>query len=781
MNLMDLFIKIGVDDQASKEIPGITNAFKNAGSAIANGLVTAAKIGMAAIGAAATGIAAIAKSSVTQYAEYEQLVGGVETLFKSSADKVQKYAENAYKTAGVSANEYMATVTSFSASLLQSLGGDTDAAVEYADRAITDMADNANKMGTSMEMIQNAYQGFAKQNYTMLDNLKLGYGGTKNEMERLLQDADALSESFNLVKDKNGDLAYSFADIVEAIHIVQDDMGIAGTTAQEASETISGSIISMKAAWGNLVTGFSDPNADIGVLISNLVDTAKTALGNLIPVVKQTLTGISEAIGQLAPVIGAELPAIISELVPSLLSSATTLLESLINGIVSALPSLLTSIVDQLPGIVDTIFSALSALLSSIGTDILPVLLPSVFDAIFGIANSVIDNLPVILDAVTNTIMSLIGMLPGLFETTIPMLLDINQKLFADVIPDLISTILALLPDLINSIVGFLSSAYPQYFEAAKTLFMAVAEVIPELIPEILLSLPDLISSVISFFSDAYPLMIEGIIGFWLAIVDAIPEIQKQLLPRLPEIYEAIVTSLLDAAPELLKAAVELWYQLVIAFGDFLVDLPATLWQLSVTAGETIFKMGATFFKLSGDLLNRMLEGFKYAWESIKAWFSTAFQGIVAFFNASEQIDHLKKTGQNIIDGLKSGISTAWKNLKTWFQGLFGDLIGIAKKILGIASPSKVFKKLGGWTAEGFGIGFDDKFSDVKDGIEDAMAFDDIEIGANVSRVGSFGNSGNVQNGGITLTQNIYSEAKTAADLMQEALYHQERAVLLGV
>ena len=169
MNLFELFVKIGVDDQASDKISSLS-------SKLGNGLKTAAKIGAAAVAAAGTAIVAIGKQSIEQYAEYEQLVGGVETLFKTSSDKVMEYAENAYKTAGLSANEYMNTVTSFSASLLQSLGGDTEAAVEYADMAITDMSDNANKLGTSMEMIQNAYQGFSKQNYTMLDNLNI-FGG----------------------------------------------------------------------------------------------------------------------------------------------------------------------------------------------------------------------------------------------------------------------------------------------------------------------------------------------------------------------------------------------------------------------------------------------------------------------------------------------------------------------------------------------------------------------------------------------------------------------------
>lgn len=238
------------------------------------------------------------------YAQYEQLVGGVDTLFKKSSKKVQEYASNAYKTAGMSANEYMETVTSFSASLLQSLENDTEAAAEYANMAITDMSDNANKMGTSMEMIQNAYNGFAKQNYTMLDNLKLGYGGTKEEMERLLADADKLSDSFNLQVDASGALVYSYADIVDAIHIVQTEMGITGTTAKEAGTTIQGSVDSMKAAWTNLVTGLGDENANIEQLFDDLVvtitgdgtETNLGVMGTVIPRIKVIFGKVTEAI-----------------------------------------------------------------------------------------------------------------------------------------------------------------------------------------------------------------------------------------------------------------------------------------------------------------------------------------------------------------------------------------------------------------------------------------------------------------------------------------------------
>ena len=292
-----------------------------------------AKAAVAATTAAATAVAAITKSAVEQYAEYEQLVGGVDTLFKESSQKVQKYAADAYKTAGLSANEYMETVTSFSASLLQSLNGDTAKAADVADKAITDMSDNANKMGSSMEAIQNAYNGFAKQNYTMLDNLKLGYGGTKEEMQRLLDDAEKLSgQKFDLS---------SYADIVEAIHVVQTEMGITGTTAREASSTIQGSIAATKSAWQNLLVGLADGNQDIDLLTKNLGDSIMTTANNLIPRIQTTLESIAELIETVVPPIVEQLPAIVVAVLPDLLSAALeivwTLLETILNEVIDGI------------------------------------------------------------------------------------------------------------------------------------------------------------------------------------------------------------------------------------------------------------------------------------------------------------------------------------------------------------------------------------------------------------------------------------------------------------
>lgn len=354
--LFDLQAVIRLDSDNFEN--GVKKAEKSGSSlatSLKSGLATAAKVGAAAIGAAATAIGALTTAAVNNYAEYEQLVGGVETLFKNSADTVMGYAENAYKTAGLSANEYMETVTSFSASLLQSLDGDTKAAASAADMAITDMADNANKMGTSMEMIQNAYQGFAKQNYTMLDNLKLGYGGTKQEMERLLADASKLSgQKFDIS---------SYADVVEAIHVVQTEMGITGTTAKEAATTIQGSTASMKSAWANLVTGLADDSADFDALMSNFVDSVVTVGENIIPRIQTTIQGVTQLVSSASKTI---VPLVVDTLMqnlPALLTAGVDLVFALVNGMLDNIDTVIDSVLQLIDVIVDKLIENLPKLI----------------------------------------------------------------------------------------------------------------------------------------------------------------------------------------------------------------------------------------------------------------------------------------------------------------------------------------------------------------------------------------------------------------------------------
>ena len=333
-----------------------TSIVSQFGSALKSGLAVAAKAAAAATAAAAGAVIALTKSAVENYGEYEQLVGGVETLFKDSAGTVEEYAKNAYQTAGLSANEYMETVTSFSASLLQSMGNDTEAAAKKADLAITDMSDNANKMGTDMQSIQNAYQGFAKQNYTMLDNLKLGYGGTKEEMQRLIDDANALNAAQGNYTNYSIE---SYADIVDAIHTVQTEMGITGTTAKEASTTIEGSIGAMKAAYANFVTGLGNDNADISELSSQLIQSVGTVAENVLPVVETALKNIAEAVQQDGPEMIEKFVSYAIEKLPEVISLGLQMVISLVKGIAQNIPQLVTSVLNMMATIVQTIWDSL--------------------------------------------------------------------------------------------------------------------------------------------------------------------------------------------------------------------------------------------------------------------------------------------------------------------------------------------------------------------------------------------------------------------------------------
>ena len=437
----------------------------------------------AAVGAAATGLGVLTKQAVSAYSAYEQLTGGVDTLFKTANDQVMQYANNAYKTAGLSANAYMDTVTSFSASLIASLDGDTTAAAEKANGAITDMSDNANKMGTSMESIQNAYQGFAKQNYTMLDNLKLGYGGTKEEMERLLADAEKVS-------GVHYDIS-SFADITDAIHVIQTELDITGTTAKEAATTIEGSINMTKAAWENLVTGLGDKNADLDGLIGNFVDSAETMLTNLLPVVEKSIAGIGDLIADLAPIIADKLPGIISEVLPNLLKAASDLVQGLITGIISALPALIpvavqvvlelvNCLIDNLPLIIEAALQIIISLALGIA-QALPELIPQIVQVIITIVETLLDNIDMLIDAAIQLIM---GLAEGLI-IALPILIEKG--------PILISKLVQALIDNAGSL------AY-----AAGQLIVMLAVGLVKCIPTLIKSVPSIVKALFDAFTAGF-------------------------------------------------------------------------------------------------------------------------------------------------------------------------------------------------------------------------------------------------------------------------------------
>lgn len=378
MNLLDLAVKITCDDRASGEVGRI-------GDGIKNKLGAAAKAGVAAVAAVGTATIAIGKTALDAYTDYEQLVGGIDTLFKASSGKMQQYAANAYRTAGVSANRYMEISTSFAAALISSLGGDTEAAADMANTAITDMSDNANKMGTSLETVQEAYMSLARGNYEMLDSLKLGYGGTKSELERLLSDAERFSAAQGKVRDFSVD---SYSDIVEAIHIVQDEMGITGTTADEAATTIEGSINKAKAAWDNWLAGLGNEDADMGALTDQLVQSVATAGENIIPRFGEIMSTLTQTVVQYAPQLGREIMDGLSQIDPTQVGrTASDLILMLADGIVQNLPMLASAALK--------IAMALGQGLIENGPQILELL----GQLLLQLANFIIANVPNILNA----------------------------------------------------------------------------------------------------------------------------------------------------------------------------------------------------------------------------------------------------------------------------------------------------------------------------------------------------------------------------------------------
>lgn len=461
------------------KIKGDDSPFQKVLGKIGSAVSTAVKASAAAVGAASAGVAALGTACINAYADYEQLVGGVETLFKDSADTIQTYADNAYKTAGLSANEYMETVTSFSASLLQSLDGDTEKAAAAADLAITDMADNANKMGTAMESIQDAYQGFAKQNYTMLDNLKLGYGGTKEEMQRLLADAEKLS-------GVKYDLS-SYADIVEAIHVIQTEMGITGTTAKEASTTIQGSVASMKAAWANLMVGMADDTQDFDLLLSNFIESIGTVADNLLPRIGIVIEGMGKLVAGLAPEIASALPTLTNELLPNLVELGVQSISALVQGIqengdslaagaLSIVGTLAEGIAELLPMVADTAASLAVSLADGL-TESLPNIIPIAIETISTLVENLTEN--------ANTVI----------EAGIQIILALGEGLIA-ALPQLIETV----PQIVINIANVINDNAHKLVDTALYLITRLAVGLVQAIPTLVVNIPKIIEAIVAAF-----------------------------------------------------------------------------------------------------------------------------------------------------------------------------------------------------------------------------------------------------------------------------------------
>lgn len=546
--MLDLgFLRIGIKAdtaQAKAELKGfekgledVDSTAQSSSSKIKDALGKFAPI--AATAAAAVGAAAVAitKAGLDAYAQYEQLAGGVETLFGESADVVKGYADEAYKTAGMSANKYMETVTGFSASLLQSLGGDSAAAAEYANQAVIDMSDNANKMGTSMESIENAYQGFAKQNYTMLDNLKLGYGGTKEEMQRLIDDA-------NRVKEANGEMADlsidSFADVTEAIHIVQEEMGIAGATAQEAATTIEGSVNQMKGAWDNWLTGLANPDADMALLTENLINSVITVGQNVLPAIGRIIQSIADLIPQIFDKIKAMLP----QQFQNIINDCGTLINGIKNLFIAFFPlvqaiwqsgfDVVKNIVQAAMNIIENVIKLVSSIIKGDWQ--------GAWEAIKGLASSVWNGIKNIINSGINAVKNIINAILQVIRN----LWNGAWNGISSFLSSIWGTMKSSVSNGINGIVDFFRNMPSRILSALGNVGNLLVNAGKQIIDGFLKGLKSAFGKVQDFV---------GGIGDWIAAHKGPKEYDlKLLIPNGGWIMESLATGLKKAMPEVQKA-----------------------------------------------------------------------------------------------------------------------------------------------------------------------------------------------------------------------------------
>lgn len=645
MNLLDLMVKIGVDDQASGRIGSIASGITGTVGGIAKvGAVAFAAVGSAAV--SATGV--IAKQALDAYSSYEQNVGGIQKLFGNMGKSVEEYAaltgqstaeigdkwqtledsqnkvlsnaQNAYKTAGLSANAYMEQVTSFSAALISSLGGDTVKAADYADMAMVDMADNANTFGTSIGDIQNAYQGFAKQNYTMLDNLKLGYGGTQQEMQRLISDASKMTDVQQKLGVTVDSSSMSFDNIVAAIHVMQESMQIGGTTAREASTTIEGSVSAMKAAWDNWLVGLGSDTADISALTGQLVDSAVIAASNIVP-------RVSEIVGTL---IG-ELPTMVAGLGP-VLSEA---LDTIVN---SAMDSLRATLGEDNP-IVQMLESTIEAVSSLSGTfseylqpavETVSVIMQTLADAFSGTGTSITDGLQPALDA----FLPVWQAVNDLIQAAVP--------LIAQVVGDVISlagSILEAAMPAIASIVETVSTALP----LIQAIWNAVFPVIQSVTETVFGVVSSVIQTVMSVIQQVISVVLAAINGDWSGVWNGILGILQTVWNAIQGAVSGAINAVLGIISGVLSAISGVWTGAWNAIGSF----------------------------LSG------------AWSGIKQAVSNGIDGVLGFMrslpgNILSAIGNvgqlLWNAGSSIISGFLSGLKQKFEDVKNFVGGI-GDWI----------------------------------------------------------------------------------------------------------
>ena len=639
--------------------------------------------GLAVAGAAAaTAVTALVSKSVGAFADYEQLTGGVETLFGAGGRSVEEYAQSvgksvsdiqgkydslmsaqnvvlenankAYMTAGMSANEYMDTVTGFSASLISSLGGDTNKAADYANSALVDMSDNANKMGTDMESIKNAYQGFAKQNYTMLDNLKLGYGGTQEEMKRLLSDAEKLT-------GQRYDIS-SFADITQAIHAIQTQMDITGTTAKEASTTISGSWGSLKAAFQNVLVGLTTGGDMFDQSLDALINTAVTFGQNIIPAIKGALSGIGYLIEGLAPVIGETIPPLINDLAPTLANSAVSLISSLVNG--------LTQSATQFSECLSNMIIVAVAGISSV--------VPQLLDAASKIVSNLMQGLTNSMPQIVNGAVTLIeGLVDGLVDN-VPLLVMGAVQLVASLANGLIANLPRIIDAGVNLITGIVSASYsmmPQIIQNGMQLVVNLAVGLVRAIPQLIAALPRITGAIVKGFKSVnwFDLGLQLIKSIWEGIKSIGSEMWNGVKEKTSELWGG-VKNVVSEKLNNIKSAYD-------AHGGGLKG--ATF--AAIEGVKEYYRTGYDAInQLTGGKLGEVVNAVGEKMEVVKGKFSEAFGNV-------------KNTVMTIFENIKNGItekiSAAVNKVKEIFGSIADKVSEVWGKIKGIIKAPKIVQK----------------------------------------------------------------------------------------
>jgi phage-related protein len=730
-----LIIKTLLDNSQLK--PGLSDMNSMVSRASAK-VGTFAKVGAAAVGTAVTAgttaAAALVKKSVEGYATFEQMVGGVETLFGAGGQSMEEYAQstgktvgeieskynslmtaqttvlnnanNAYKTAGLSANDYMETVTSFSASLIQSLGGDTEKAASYADRAITDMSDNSNKMGTNMRDIQNAYQGFAKQNYTMLDNLKLGYGGTQEEMKRLIKDASQMTDVQQKLGVTVDESSLSFGNIVNAISVMQESLGIAGTTSKEAATTIEGSLNSAKAAWENLVVGMADDNADFDTLVQNFVDTASTAVENMLPRIEIALTGLGQLIEKLLPVIVQKVPEIIMQTLPGLINAGIQMVSALGQGLMQYLPELISYATQLVVQLVQGLVSALpkivefaSRLIQTIVTSLVnaaPDLIDAGKELIEFLVNGIAENLPNIVQIITD----LISNINSFWAENGPEFIKWGTDLLSNLIDGItqaVPVLLQNLPGIIQSMVEGLLNNGPVLIECGLKLLLQLIEGILSCIPDILAAIPQIIAAIVEAFVN-YD---------WLGLGTEVINFVKD---GMGESWDNIVAFFTETIPNFIQSIFDWFNELpgkLLEWGQNVYTTVTTAISDMVTAAvEFISELPDKIAYWIGFALGKVVEWGSNMREKGKAAAKGLFDSVVN--GLANLPNKIMSTGKNIVSGLWKGIKGAWSGLTKKVSNLAGKLLQGFKDALGIHSPSRKFK----WVGEMCVAGMDEPIAD---------------------------------------------------------------------